>query len=45
MCLKMISSSLVLWTLHEEGFADQDGANYSAQELIKNEIIANGEFA
>ena len=33
---------------HEEGFADQDGAKelfYSAQELIKNEIIANGEFA
>ena len=33
---------------HEEGFADQDGAKelfYSAQELIKDEIIANGEFA
>ena len=33
---------------HEEGFADQDGAKelfFSAQELIKNEIIANGEFA
>ena len=33
---------------HEEGFADQDGAKelfYSAQELIKNEIVANGEFA
>jgi hypothetical protein len=33
---------------HEEGFADQDGAKelfYTAQELIKDEIIANGEFA
>ena len=33
---------------HEEGFADQDGVKelfFSAQELIKNEIIANGEFA
>ena len=33
---------------HEEGFADQDGAKElfnSAQELIKNEINANGEFA
>ena len=32
---------------HEEGFTDQDGAKelfYSAQELIKDEIIANGEF-
>ena len=33
---------------HEYGFAHHDGAKhifYSAQELIKNEIIANGEFA
>ena len=33
---------------HEYGFAHHDGAKhifYSAQELIKDEIIANGEFA
>ena len=33
---------------HEYGFAHHDGAKhifYTAQELIKNEIIANGEFA
>ena len=33
---------------HEYGFAHNDGAKhifYSAQELIKDEIIANGEFA
>ena len=33
---------------NEYGFATHDGAKeifYSAQELIKNEIIANGEFA
>ena len=33
---------------HEYGFAHHDGAKhifYTAQELIKNEIIANGEFS
>ena len=33
---------------HEYGFAHHDGAKhifYTAQELIKDEIIANGEFA
>ena len=33
---------------HEYGFAYHDGAKhifYTAQELIKDEIIANGEFA
>ena len=33
---------------NENGFETHDGAKelfYSAQELIKNEIIANGEFA
>ena len=33
---------------NEYGFAHHDGAKhifYTAQELIKNEIIANGEFA
>ena len=33
---------------HEEGFADQDGAKelfYSAQNMIQDEIVANGQFA
>ena len=33
---------------HEEGFADQDGAKelfYSAQRMIQDEIVANGQFA
>ena len=33
---------------NEYGFADQDGAKeifYTAQNMIKDEIVANGEFA
>ena len=33
---------------NEEGFADQDGAKeifYSAQNMIQDEIVANGQFA